>query len=146
MSEDTDEREERQALMGGRFRSRADDDTDEPDTDESTDGEPDESETDETPDTSVSSETHEASKTHDASETDDETPVRERKQVGMYLPKPLYDELKTRYNRYDGTAKLAGEDGIEKNDQFYAGIVKAGLEHPKLDEFVGISLDRDSDE
>lgn len=51
------------------------------------------------------------------------TPVRDRTQVPMYLSDDREEALKSLYNEVDGRAKIAGEDGISKNDEFYPALV-----------------------
>jgi len=41
----------------------------------------------------------------------------------MYLSDDREDAIKSLYNEVDGRAKIAGEDGISKNDEFYPALV-----------------------
>ncbi|MFY4814622.1 hypothetical protein ACOJIV_18285 [Haloarcula sp. AONF1] len=52
-----------------------------------------------------------------------EIPVRDRTQVPMYLSGNREEAIKSLYNEVDGRAKIAGEGGISKNDEFYPAVV-----------------------
>lgn len=86
-------------------------------------------------DTQDSNDSKDAYDTEDSQGTD---VTRDRKQYVMYLPPELHDRLNERYNRYDGLAKLSGDDGIEKHKEFLEAVVEAGLDHPELDDRVGV--------
>lgn len=68
--------------------------------------------------------------------------TRERTQYVMYLPDDLQDDLNSLYEQYNGQSLINGDGGIEKHKDFLEGIVRAGLDHPDLDKYVGV--DRES--
>lgn len=81
----------------------------------------------------------------ESSPSKDAAPVRERPQTVLYLPAELREALADRYNRLDGMDKMNGGDGIAKHDEFYAGVVQAALDHPDLEEFVGVTTEEEVD-
>ncbi|WP_129115409.1 hypothetical protein [Halegenticoccus tardaugens] len=79
-------------------------------------------------------------RTADADRADEGEPsVRERKQVAMYLPDDLREEIQRAYDELDAKSKLAGNGGIEKHKDFFEGFVRAALQNEDLPEFVGVS-------
>lgn len=89
---------------------------------------------DTTSETSDANNPNNANDTDDASETDDKT--RNRKQVAMYLPEDLREELNDRYDRLDGQSKIDGDGGIEKHKDFYEGLVRCALDSDELEDYV----------
>lgn len=61
--------------------------------------------------------------------------LKERKQVAMYLPASQRSELVDFYEELDARSTLAGEGGLEKNREFYEGLVEFVLD--RREEFVG---------
>lgn len=111
---------------------------------------------DDTPDTSQTSNTHKTSKVDEKgktsnmdekeqsqtqSSTDDEG-LKERKQVAMYLPADQRSDLVDFYEELDARSTLAGEGGLEKNREFYEGMVEFVLNRrEKFASSLGIEVD-----
>lgn len=111
---------------------------------------------DDTPDTSQTSNTHKTSKVDEKgktsnmdekeqsqtqSSTDDEG-LKERKQVAMYLPADQRSNLVDFYEELDARSTLAGEGGLEKNREFYEGMVEFVLNRrEKFASSLGIEVD-----
>lgn len=95
-------------------------------------------------DTNIAPDAHDAGDTSDAhntgnseEETDDEEgAVRDRKQVAMYLPAGLREELNEKYEKLDARSKLDDKGGIEKHREFYERLVRCALESPELERYV----------
>lgn len=64
--------------------------------------------------------------------------TRTRSQYAMYLPDGLQEELDGLYDQYNGQSLIDGEGGIEKHKDFLEGVIRAGLDHPELDSYVGV--------
>jgi hypothetical protein len=91
------------------------------------------SKTEETPQIESESVDREASKTPNTTEADSssktkETPTRERKNVNMYLPEELIDELDLVFDELNLELKRDGHDPMEKNRHYRALVLALGLE------------------
>lgn len=56
-------------------------------------------------------------------------PIRNRRQVPMYLPEDKATSLNDLYDRLDGRSKTAGEGGLEKHAEFMETLVDLATEH-----------------
>ena len=61
---------------------------------------------------------------------------RDRPHTAMYISADLVDRMKTRYRKINGELMINEGEEIELNKHFYEGLIKAGLEHPDLEEIV----------
>lgn len=111
---------------------------------------PSEGDDDETEDTSAQSSGEPASPSSDSSnpseidKTDDGSGIKERKQVAMYLPADQRESLVDLHEELDARSKLDGSGGIEKNREFYEGVVEFVLDRRR--EFaaeLGVELPED---
>lgn len=97
--------------------------------------------TDETDERSKTDGTRETGESQSQSSTDGEG-LKERKQVAMYLPVHQREELVDLYEKLDARSKLADNGGIEKNREFYEGLISFVLDH--REEFaatLGVEVD-----
>ena len=69
--------------------------------------------------------------------------LKGRKQVAMYLPADLRRELSEFYEELDARSTLAGDGGLQKNREFYEGMVEFVLDHRQA---FADSLDIEIDE
>jgi hypothetical protein len=71
-------------------------------------------------------------------ESSEETSVRERKNVNMYLPEGLVDELQLRYSELNVEWRRQHGEDMPKNDQFYPAVVRSALEDTTIEEELGL--------
>jgi len=88
-------------------------------------------------------ESSESEKTADESEMsqaskDSKTTVRERKNVNMYLPEELVDDLQLRYKRLDIEWREEHGEDLPKNAEFYPAVVRAALNETSIEEELGV--------
>ncbi|WP_248911093.1 hypothetical protein [Halocatena marina] len=118
-----------------------------PDRDGDDDGSDDTSNTSGTSNSSKTGGTNETSKTDKTEQSQSESSVdsdglKERKQVAMYLPADQRSDLVDFYEELDARSTLAGEGGLEKNREFYEGMVEFVLNRrEKFATSLGIELD-----
>lgn len=72
----------------------------------------------------------------------DEGTTRNRSQYVFYLPQNLQEELDRLYDQYNGQSLIEGEGGIEKHKDFLEGLVRAGLNNPDLDDYIGVKREQ----
>ncbi|QLG30047.1 hypothetical protein HUG10_20815 (plasmid) [Halorarum halophilum] len=65
-----------------------------------------------------------------------EESTRSRSQCPMYLSEQLQGDLDRTFKRYNAKRTLDGDDEVEKHKHFLEGLVRAGLDHPDLDEYI----------
>lgn len=63
--------------------------------------------------------------------------LREQRHVAMYLSEALQEELNDSFERLNAQRILDDKEKVEKHRHFLEGVVRAGLDHPDLDEYVG---------
>ena len=102
-------------------------------------------------DASTGSETVEMSETSDASETskraetaktseseESSGTVRERKNVNMYLPEDLVDDLQLRYSELNVEWRRRHGEDMPKNEEFYPAAIEAALGDSSIEEELGL--------
>jgi len=104
------------------------------------------SETVETPEasdtskTSKSEETSEMSKSSTTTESEESNgTVRERKNVNMYLPETLVDDLQLRYSELNVEWRRRHGEDMPKNEEFYPAAVRAALGESSIEEELGLN-------
>ena len=93
-------------------------------------------ETAETAETTESSKMQKGSKTAKSdqseetaeSEESSKSSVRERKNVNMYLPDGLVDDLQLRYSELNVEWRREHGDDLPKNQEFYPAVIRAALD------------------
>ena len=135
---DSDEKRDRNP-----WDDRYDHDDDDHD-DAAPEDDPSTSETVETSDTSNTSKTSKTSKMsknemNAESEENRESSgtVRERKNVNMYLPETLVDDLQLRYSELNVKWRRQHGEDMPKNEEFYPAAVRAALEESSIEEELG---------
>ena len=91
-------------------------------------------ETTEMAETSKISKSAESAEESETSET-----IRDRKNVNMYLPEGLVEEMNIRYSELN-TKWMREHDGEElpKNQEFYPAVVRAALEETSVESELGL--------
>ena len=108
---------------------------DEPSTSETTET----SNTSEISKTSKRSKTPEMSKSQKTAESEESSgTVRERKNVNMYLPEGLVDDLQLRYSELNVEWRRRHGEDMPKNEEFYPAAVRAALGESSIEEELGL--------
>jgi hypothetical protein len=90
--------------------------------------------TEESTETSKSEETSKTTETSKTSET-----VRDRKNVNMYLPDELVEEMQIRYSELNAKwAREHGGDDLPKNQEYYPAVIRAALNETAIEDELGI--------
>jgi hypothetical protein len=95
------------------------------------------SETSERPETSKTSKSEETADTSESAETSKST-VRDRKNVNMYLPDGLVDDLQLRYSELNVEWRRQHDDDLPKNERYYPAVIRAALEGTTIEEELGL--------
>jgi len=90
----------------------------------------------ETAENSEASETSKSSK-KDKSSQESET-VRSRKNVNMYLPDGLVDDMQLRYSELNVEWQREHGEELPKNAEFYPAVIRAALNDSTVAEELGI--------
>lgn len=143
MSDQVDKGEE----LSDRFstRSRPKEDPEDIESEDDVSDAQDTQDTDETDDLGDTGHTQDTDDQDDLDQTDTTDggdTTRTRSQYAMYLPDALQEELDGLYDQYNGQSLIEGDGGIEKHKDFLEGVVRAGLDHPELDDYVGVQRDQ----
>lgn len=64
--------------------------------------------------------------------------VRERKNVNMYLPEGLVDDLQMRYSELNVEWRRRHGEDMPKNDEFYPAAIRAALGESSIEEELGL--------
>lgn len=97
-------------------------------------------ETSETSKTSKTSKTPKSEKTEDTSESTgtSKATVRDRKNVNMYLPDRLVDDLQLRYSELNVEWRRQHGDDLPKNERFYPAVIRASLDDTTIEAELGL--------
>jgi len=99
-------------------------------------------ETTEASDTSKTSKSAETSKMSQSTKTTESEEssgtVRERKNVNMYLPEALVDDLQLRYSKLNVEWRRQHGEDMPKNGEFYPAAIRAALEDSSIEEELGL--------
>ena len=66
--------------------------------------------------------------------------LEDRSQYAMYLSEDLQKELNNSFERLNAQRVLDDTEKVEKHRHFLEGVVRAGLDHPDLDEYLDPAL------
>ena len=89
--------------------------------------------------TSKRSKTPEMSKSQKTAESEESSgTVRERKNVNMYLPEGLVDDLQLRYSELNVEWRRRHGEDMPKNEEFYPAAVRAALGESSIEEELGL--------
>ncbi|ELZ36429.1 HNH endonuclease [Halorubrum sp. Atlit-26R] len=64
--------------------------------------------------------------------------VRERKNVNMYLPETLVDDLQLRYSELNVKWRRQHGEDMPKNEEFYPAAVRAALGGSSIEDELGL--------
>ncbi|WP_180271817.1 hypothetical protein [Halorubrum persicum] len=102
-------------------------------------------ETSDTPNTSKSpksskrKETPEMSKSTKTAESEESGgTVRERKNVNMYLPEELVEDLQLRYSELNVEWRRQHGEDMPKNEEYYPAAIRAALGESSIEEELGV--------
>jgi len=133
---------------GKRDRNPWDDRYDRDDDDRDDAGPEDESPTSETAEMSEASDTSKTSKraeTTEMAKSEKTTEsgeisgtVRERKNVNMYLPEGLVDDLQLRYSELNVEWRRRHGEDMPKNEEFYPAAIRSALGESSIEEELGL--------
>ena len=83
--------------------------------------------------------TPETSKSQKTAESEESSgTVRERKNVNMYLPEELVDDLQLRYSELNVEWRRHHGEDMPKNEEFYPAAVRAALGESSIEEELGL--------
>jgi len=85
--------------------------------------------------TSKSAETAENEKSDEKEESGG---VRERKNVNMYLPDDLVDDLQLRYSELNVQWRRDHGEDLPKNDEFYPAVIESALRETSIKAELGL--------
>jgi len=91
--------------------------------------------------TSKMSETAETAETAESTESDgtaESGGVRSRKNVNMYLPDDLVDDLQLRYSELNVQWRREHGEDLPKNDQFYPAVIESALRDTTIQSELGL--------
>lgn len=98
------------------------------------------SETSDASKTSKSKERSQMSKSSTTAESEESGgTVRERKNVNMYLPESLVDDLQLRYSELNVEWRRRHGEDMPKNEEFYPAAVRAALGESSIEEELGLN-------
>ncbi|WP_126665219.1 hypothetical protein [Haloterrigena salifodinae] len=102
----------------------------------------DNSKSEETTETADTSKMQQSTQTEESSENSkgeggSET-VRERRNVNMYLPDDLVDDLQLRYSELNVKWRREHGDDLPKNGEFYPAAIRAALNETSIEEELGL--------
>lgn len=84
-------------------------------------------------------ETTKMSKSEKTTESEESSgTVRERKNVNMYLPEGLVDDLQMRYSELNVEWRRRHGEDMPKNDEFYPAAIRAALGESSIEEELGL--------
>lgn len=89
--------------------------------------------------TSKRAETTEMAKSEKTTESEERSgTVRERKNVNMYLPEGLVDDLQLRYSELNVEWRRRHGEDMPKNEEFYPAAIRSALGGSSIEEELGL--------
>ncbi|EMA25648.1 hypothetical protein [Haloarcula argentinensis] len=88
---------------------------------------------------SKTSKTAKASESEKTGETEESGGVRERRNVNMYLPDELVDDLQLRYSELNVQWRREHGEDLPKNNKFYPAVIKSSLRNTTVREELGLA-------
>ncbi|MFB6177559.1 MAG: hypothetical protein ABEI99_10520 [Halobaculum sp.] len=86
--------------------------------------------------TSGSAAESDATESEDSSGRGDGSPVRDRTNYTIYVSDSVRDDLDEQFRRFNAERTLDGKPEVQKHDHFIEAVLRAGLDHDDLAEFV----------
>ncbi|WP_164932747.1 hypothetical protein [Halorubrum amylolyticum] len=97
------------------------------------------SETSDISKTSKREKTTEMAKSEKTAESEESSgTVRERKNVNMYLPEGLVDDLQLRYSELNVEWRRRHGEDMPKNEEFYPAAIRSALGESSIEEELGL--------
>jgi hypothetical protein len=90
----------------------------------------------ESEETTESAETAETSKSKESEET-----IRDRKNINMYLPETVVDDLQLRYSELNVEWRREHGEDMPKNAEFYPAAIRAALSDSTIEDELGLGDD-----
>jgi len=115
------------------FDQRYDEDDDQNNT------QSDSSKTSKTSKTHTREKTAETEKSEKSDETAESNGVRERRNVNMYLPDGLVDDLQLRYSELNVQWRREHGEDLPKNDEFYPAVIESSLQDTTIEKELGLA-------
>ncbi|GGM50949.1 hypothetical protein [Haloarcula argentinensis] len=112
------------------FDQRYDEDSDDNNT---------QSNTSKTSEKSKTSETEETAKSQKSGKASENGGVRERRNVNMYLPDGLVDDLQLRYSELNVQWRRENGEDLPKNDEFYPAVIESSLRDTTIEKELGLA-------
>jgi hypothetical protein len=109
--------------------------------DDDEDGDSETSKTSKMAETTETSETAENEQSDESDETAESGGVRERRNVNMYLPDALVDDLQLRYSELNVQWRREHGDDLPKNDEFYPAVIESALRDTTIEGELGLDND-----
>jgi hypothetical protein len=92
----------------------------------------------ETSKTSKSAESGKTKKNSKTTETEKSGGVRSRKNVNMYLPDDLVDDLQLRYSELNVQWRREHGDDMPKNEEYYPAVIRSALNDTTIEAELGL--------
>ncbi|MDQ2074983.1 hypothetical protein RBH20_20905 [Haloarcula sp. H-GB4] len=89
--------------------------------------------------TSKTSKTAETEESEKSDETVEGGGVRERRNVNMYLPDGLVDDLQLRYSELNVQWRRENGEDLPKNDEFYPAVIESSLRDTTIEKELGLA-------
>ena len=83
-------------------------------------------------------ETEKTSKTEETAKKETSGSVKDRKNVNMYLPESIINEMGIRFDELNARHKRKHGRGMEKNRDFYPALIEAALSDTTIEEELGL--------
>jgi len=83
--------------------------------------------------------TAETEKSEKSDETAESNGVRERRNVNMYLPDGLVDDLQLRYSELNVQWRREHGEDLPKNDEFYPAVIESSLQDTTIEKELGLA-------
>lgn len=97
------------------------------------------SKTSKTPETATTKKTAETEESEKSDETAESNGVRERRNVNMYLPDGLVDDLQLRYSELNVQWRREHGEDLPKNDEFYPAVIESSLQDTTIEKELGLA-------
>jgi hypothetical protein len=88
---------------------------------------------------SETAETAETTESAESDETGESGGVRERRNVNMYLPDDLVDDLQLRYSELNVQWRREHGEDLPKNDEFYPAVIESALRDTTIESELDLS-------
>lgn len=92
--------------------------------------------TESTESTQITQSTSATDVTPNTQKTEDKDTARSRSPFPLYITPELKDSVQDRFEKFNAERTLNDEPKVEKHRHFMQGLLRAGLDHPDLEEYV----------